>query len=130
MSGPASGTRGNQLASHGLPAEDVIAAVESHGIEGLSPDEARRRIQRFGPNALAEPKRRSLLLVFLGQFKSPLIHLLIVAAGIALALGHISDALVIFTVVVLNAFIGAFHEGRAPARLSRETSFCSRLEMP
>lgn len=82
-----------------------------HG--GLSVDEARARLVRFGPNALPAPESRSLLSVFVGQFKSPLIYLLFAAAGVAFALGHTSDAIVIFIVVLLNAIIGAFQEGRA-----------------
>jgi magnesium-transporting ATPase (P-type) len=96
-----------------LNVAEAVAAVESDGDGGLSADEARGRLLRFGPNALPKPERRSLLSVFLGQFKSPLIYLLLVAAGIALALGQRSDAAVIFTVVLLNALIGAFQEGRA-----------------
>ena len=90
-----------------------MAAIESDSDEGLSVAEVRTRLARFGPNALPEYERRSLLWVVLGQFKSPLIYLLFLAAGIALALGHRSDAIVIFTVVLLNAVIGAFQEGRA-----------------
>ena len=98
---------------HALDAADVIAGVESDVAAGLAVEEARRRLARAGPNALPEAKRRSLASVFLGQFRSPLIYLLFVAAGVALALGHTNDALVIFTVVLLNALIGAFQEGRA-----------------
>jgi len=47
------------------------------------------------------------------QFKSPLIYLLFLAAGIALTLGHRSDAVVILIVVLFNAVIGALQEGRA-----------------
>ena len=98
---------------HALHAEEALAAVGSDAEAGLAAEEAARRLERFGANALPEPARRAWFLVFLGQFKSPLIYLLFAAAGIALALRHVSDAAVIFTVVVLNALIGAFQEGRA-----------------
>ncbi len=116
---PASGeARGNEHSRwHTLQADDAVAAVESDATSGLSTEEARLRLERFGPNALQEPKRRSLLSVFFSQFKSPLIYLLFVAAGIALALGHMKDAIVIFTVVLLNSVIGAFQEGRAERSL-------------
>jgi len=114
----ANGARENeQLRWHALHAEEAVAAVESDADGGLSAEEARRRLERFGPNALPETTRRSLLSVFLGQFKSPLIYLLFVAAGVALALGHVSDAAVIFIIVFLNAVIGAFQEGRAERSL-------------
>ncbi len=54
-----------------------------------------------------------MLAVFRGQFASPLIYLLLAASAIALALGEVSDAAVIFVVVLLNAVIGTVQEGRA-----------------
>ena len=108
---------GAQRLWHALHAEEALAAVESGAEKGLPAEEARRRLERFGPNALGEPERRSLGSVFLAQFKSPLIYLLFVAAGIALALAHLSDAAVIFAVVLLNALIGTFQEGRAERSL-------------
>lgn len=102
---------------HSLHAEETVAAIESDATSGLAPDEARRRLQHLGPNALREAKRRSLVSVFLHQFKSPLIYLLFAAAGVALALGHTNDAAVIFAVLLLNAVIGAFQEGRAERSL-------------
>jgi len=102
---------------HTLHPDEAVSAIESDAEKGLSTDEAARRLERFGPNALREPKRRSLLSVFLHQFKSPLIYLLFAAAGIALALGHTKDAAVIFVVLLMNAVIGAFQEGRAERSL-------------
>jgi magnesium-transporting ATPase (P-type) len=98
---------------HALESVEVANRVESEITRGLTPDEAGRRLASVGPNALPQAKRRSLVAVVLGQFRSPLIYLLFVAAGVALALGHTNDAVVIFTVVLLNAVIGAFQEGRA-----------------
>lgn len=103
---------------HALDGVDAVAAVESDATEGLSPDEACRRLEHFGPNALRETRRRSLLAVFIGQFRSPLIYLLFIAAGIALALGHSQDAAVIFGVVLLNSIVGTIQEGRAERSLA------------
>jgi Ca2+-transporting ATPase len=101
---------------HALKAEDAVAGVESDD-RGLSSAEARRRLERYGRNALPEAQSRSLFSVFIGQFKSPLIYLLFAAAAIALGLGHTSDAVVIFIVVLLNSIIGAVQEGRAERSL-------------
>jgi magnesium-transporting ATPase (P-type) len=103
---------------HALHPEEAVSVIESNAESGLAVEEAGHRLERFGPNALPEAESRSLASVFIGQFKSPLIYLLFVAAGIALALGHVSDAGVIFTVVLLNAIIGAFQEGRAERALA------------
>ncbi len=102
---------------HAMHAADAVAAMDSNAASGLTPEAARGRLERFGANALGERQRRSLIGVFLRQFKSPLIYLLFVAAGIALALGNVRDAIVIFTVVLLNAVIGGFQEGRAERSL-------------
>ena len=103
---------------HELHGAEAVEAIASDAAGGLSAAESRRRLERFGPNALPEPERRSLLSIFLGQFKSPLIYLLLAAAGIALALGHLTDAVVIFVVVLLNALIGTIQEGRAERSLA------------
>jgi Ca2+-transporting ATPase len=103
---------------HALPIQETISALGSDDQQGLPPDEVARRLERFGDNALPEATRRSLAAVFLGQFKSPLIYLLIVAAGIALAIGERTDAVVILVVVFLNAAIGALQEGRAERALA------------
>ena len=102
---------------HALRTDEAVTALESDALAGLSTAESRRRLARYGPNALPEPRRRSIAALFLGQFKSPLIYLLFVAAGVAFALGHRSDAGVIFVVVLLNAIIGAVQEGRAERSL-------------
>ncbi|MFN0060583.1 MAG: cation-translocating P-type ATPase [Planctomycetota bacterium] len=102
---------------HALLGAEAVTAVESNGIDGVSLEEAHARLLRFGPNALPQIEQRSLFSVFTAQFKSPLIYLLLVASGIALALGHASDAVVILIVVLLNALIGAFQEGRAARSL-------------
>jgi Ca2+-transporting ATPase len=103
---------------HALHAAEALAAVASDAASGLSLDEVSQRLQRFGPNALPEPARRSVLAVFIRQFKSPLIYLLLVAAGIAVVIGERSDAAVISVVVLLNALIGGVQEGRAERSLA------------
>jgi magnesium-transporting ATPase (P-type) len=79
----------------------------------LSRDEAARRLNSYGPNALPEQKPPSLLTLFLRQFRSPLIYLLLALAAVAFLLGEQSDALVILAVVIVNSIIGSFQEGRA-----------------
>lgn len=80
---------------------------------GLGEEEARRRLEDDGPNALPEAARKSLAWLFVRQFASPLIYILFVAAAIAVSVGKMGDAGVILAVVVLNALIGVIQEGRA-----------------
>jgi Ca2+-transporting ATPase len=81
--------------------------------QGLSQAEAAKRLLTGGTNELPQGKKPSKLLVFLRQFKSPLIYILIVAAVITLFFGSIVDSLVIALILVANAIIGFFQENKA-----------------
>ena len=77
---------------------------------GLTSDEAERRLARFGPNRLPEPKSAGPALIFLSQFLSPFIYILLVAAAVSLAVGQIPSAAFILVVLLLNATIGTVQE--------------------
>ena len=98
---------------HALPVDAVAARLRADSQQGLSDVQAARRLDEHGENALPEAKKRSLTVLFLGQFRSPLIYILFVAAALALLLGKQGDALVILVVVFVNAIIGTIQEGRA-----------------
>ena len=108
------GTRasGEVVAWHALSRDQALARLETSEA-GIPPGEVAARQVAVGPNALPERRRRSGFQIFLRQFKSPLIYLLLVAAGIALGLGERADAAVIVGVLLTNAIVGAFQEGRA-----------------
>ncbi len=80
---------------------------------GLSTDEARIRQERYGPNELAEQKRKSVAAMFLGQFTDFLILILLVAAVVSGIVGDPVDTLAIVVIVLLNAVLGASQEYRA-----------------
>ncbi|HSN15164.1 MAG TPA: HAD-IC family P-type ATPase [Anaeromyxobacteraceae bacterium] len=101
-----------ETAWHALDGAQALAALDATP-GGLTGAEAARRLARHGPNALPEGKRSSLLAVFARQFASPLIYLLVVAAIIAIAVGERGDAIVIGAILMANAVIGTFQEGRA-----------------
>ena len=98
---------------HTLPVDAVAARLRTDTQTGLSDAEAVRRLGEHGENALPEADKRSLAQLFLGQFRSPLIYILFVAAALALLLGKHGDAFVILVVVFVNAVIGTIQEGRA-----------------
>ncbi len=98
---------------HALDSAAVLDRLGSDAATGLSAQTSALRLARHGPNALPEAAPRSALLVFLRQFKSPLIYILFIAATLATSMGHWGDAAVILAVVLINALIGAFQEGRA-----------------
>ena len=107
----------NEILWHSLSVEETAAKLETDFKAGLTTLEANRRLLKFGRNSLPQPKMKSLLAIFVSQFKSPLIYLLLAATVIAYLIGEPKDALVIFVVVILNAVIGAFQEGRAEQSL-------------
>lgn len=109
---------GPQHSWHSLQASEVLDKFKSNIIKGLSSNDAKSRLARWGTNTLPEPKSRAFFLIILHQFLSPLIYLLLAAAGIAFFIGDASDAIVILVVVFLNAAIGAFQEGRAEQSLA------------
>ena len=111
-------TRADKVAWHSLDAAAIVSAVGTDVEKGLTPAQADSSRAKHGENALPETPPRSLMSVFLHQFKNPLIYLLFGAAGVALAMREVSDAIVIFVVVMLNAFIGAYQEGRAERALA------------
>ena len=77
---------------------------------GLSQAEAEARLSRFGRNALPRGKPPSLAAIFLAQFKSPLIYVLLAAALVSALLREWTDAGFIFAVLLINAVIGTFQE--------------------
>ena len=92
------------------------AAADSLGVDpelGLTADEVARRQTLHGPNEIASKGGRSRLAIFIKQFKSVLVALLIVAAALSAAFGQWAEALAVLMVPVLNAFIGYFTELRA-----------------
>jgi len=116
---------------HAVYAEEVGAFLDRVGVsstDGLSEDEAKRRLEQHGRNRLPEPPRKSELLRLLEQFKNPLVLTLIAAAAIALVVGftaakeesflhRFGDAIAIVLIVILNAFLGYYQERRAEAAL-------------
>lgn len=80
---------------------------------GLTNAEAKRRLLEMGENKLPAAKPQSLFSIFLSQFKSPLIYVLLVAAAVLLWLHENIDANIIFFVLLFNAIVGTIQEGRA-----------------
>ncbi len=80
---------------------------------GLSSEEAGKRLQDHGPNTLKEVRKRTLFMIFLDQFKDFMIMVLIAAAVVSGVIGELVDTLAIIVIVILNAIIGFIQEYRA-----------------
>ncbi|QSQ12894.1 cation-translocating P-type ATPase [Myxococcus landrumensis] len=106
---------------HALPPERVFEQLGSEA-GGLTDEQARERLSRHGPNVLQRQKGEGALKLLWRQVNSPFIWVLIVSAVLAVALGKLTDGLVVAAVVVLNTLIGfvqEFRAGRAIEALSR-----------
>lgn len=81
--------------------------------QGLTREEAQERLNLYGPNKFIDYKAESIVAIFFRQFQSPLIYILVGAAVLVFAMGEMVDGFVILLVLLLNALIGAYQEGKA-----------------
>ena len=87
------------------------------------------RLIEYGPNSLPEKKRRSLLLLLLGQFSDFMIVVLLVAAFISGFIGEPQDTVAIIVIVLLNAVIGVIQEFRAERAVAAPIPVAARPEV-
>lgn len=97
---------------HSLDASEVLARTQSR-LQGLTALEAAERFQQYGPNCLPSKPPPGLVTIFLHQFLSPLIYILILAGVVSMSIGEWTDAAFIFAVILLNAVLGTFQEWKA-----------------
>ena len=97
---------------HQKDTNEAIEALNS-SIQGISSEEALKRLQEFGTNELKEKKKKTPLMMFLDQFRDFMILVLIAAAVISGIIGEPSDTIAIAVIVILNAIIGFVQEYRA-----------------
>lgn len=105
-----------KTAWHSYAIVDVLKTLGTTE-QGLSSAEAEKRRATYGANILTHAPVESAFAVFLRQFKSPLIAILIVAALLSFVLKEVLDALLILAILIFNATIGFFQERRADAAL-------------
>ena len=92
--------------------KDVVYSLKS-SLEGLSVEEAAKRIEKYGPNELKEIAKRTVFMMVLDQFKDFMIMVLIAAAVVSGIIGELIDTIAIVVIVILNAIIGFVQEYRA-----------------
>ena len=107
---------------HNKPVEDIASEFGTDANRGLRQDEIQSRIDKYGKNTLVQKKQRSFISMFVAQFKSFLIILLIIAAVISGVMGvktgeGLLDTYIIAGILLLNAFIGAYQEFKAQKSL-------------
>ncbi|MEM2875503.1 MAG: HAD-IC family P-type ATPase, partial [Candidatus Bathyarchaeia archaeon] len=102
---------------HAKESGEVLQDLKA-SLNGLSSDEARRRLEEYGPNELEEAKKITALEIFLNQFKDVFVIMLIIATAIAYYVDFMKneapiDSITIAVIVVLNAVVGFVQEYRS-----------------
>ena len=98
---------------HAAPVEALASALDSDLAHGLTTEEAGRRLERFGPNRPERRRRTPYLRLALHQVADPLVALLIAAAAISIAIGHLNEGIAIAAILVLNGLLGFWQEAGA-----------------
>lgn len=110
--------------------QDIVLKNLDASIDGLSSQEANRRLTLYGRNELAEGEKRSFFAKFIDQFKDLMIIILLLAAMLSViteGMHGLTDAIIILVVVVLNAAFGVYQEGQAEAAIKALKSMSSPL---
>ena len=92
---------------------EVIKKHNSDPNRGLTSDEARKRLEKFGPNRLESSDKKSLVKKIIDQLADPMVILLVIAAIVSAFTGDAIEAVIIVAIVVINAIMSIIQEGRA-----------------
>ncbi|MFZ0282125.1 MAG: calcium-translocating P-type ATPase, PMCA-type [Bacteroidales bacterium] len=104
------------------PIDDILTSFKTAETTGLTTEEVGRRLEEYGYNQLESKHRKRFLQMFIAQFKSFMIIILLIAAVISGVVGIMNDeglldTFVILGILILNAFVGAFQERKAESSL-------------
>lgn len=117
------------MENHSKDKRELLQELKADPLNGLSSQEAKKRLEEVGENKLAEKKKKSLFVRFLEQFKDVMIIILIIAAIISLVVAFFSEETgsdklmefiepaLIFLIVILNAIMGVIQENKAEKAL-------------
>jgi P-type Ca2+ transporter type 2C len=103
---------------HTLSVEEVVAALDTNAQNGISDAEAGKRTITFGANVYAVQKQKSIWLILLLQFKSPIVYLLLFAVAVTIYFQNYTEAIAIGVVIFVNALIGFFMELQARSSMN------------
>lgn len=109
---------------YSAPLSEVLTKTATDPKLGLSQNEVTERLQKYGENRLREKKKQSNLSRFIGQFKDVMIIILLIAAAVSFGVvvfeknwGELFEPILILVIVVLNAIMGVYQEGKAEKAL-------------
>lgn len=101
-----------------LNSAEIIKKLET-STAGLTSSEAQRRLSFYGPNILKPKKKFGVFSIFISQFKSPIILILIFAAGLSFFLKDPSDAAIILSIVLISSILGFWQEFKATTTINK-----------
>ncbi|RKX61615.1 MAG: ATPase P, partial [Thermodesulfobacteriota bacterium] len=101
---------------YSLSPPEVLKRLKTN-IQGLTQEEAQKRLVQYGENKLEEKKPVTPWQIFFNQFKSVLIAILLIASIASFAIGEVTDAFTILAIVILNAILGFTQEFKAEKAL-------------
>src|SRR6201991_3186148 len=113
----ASGSQSDVTSWHAVAADEVSRRLDTNVQSGLSGTTVQQRLAKYGHNRLPEGRRQGPWMRFLQQFNNILVYVLLGAGFVKLMVGLWLDAAIILAVVVLNALLGFFQEGKAEKAL-------------
>jgi len=93
--------------------KEIIEHFSINLEEGLSIEEAKKKLKEHGPNKLKEQEKRSIWEIIISQINNPVIYLLTVASVVAFIFGDTPEAIAILVVLLLNTIIGFWMEFQA-----------------
>lgn len=110
----------------------IVEILNSDLTSGLTKNEVAQRLDEYGYNQLAAGRKKSFLKMFIGQFKSFMIIILLIAAVISGVVGVMEgegllDTFIILGILILNAFVGAFQERKAETSLEALKSLAAPI---
>jgi len=97
---------------HDKKIEDIFKELKTNE-EGLTEEEAHKRLEKYGFNEIKQAKKIHPIKIFLEQFHNTVIYILIAALVISIFIGETIDAVVIGVIVILNAIVGFIQEYKA-----------------
>jgi P-type Mg2+ transporter len=100
------------VAFHTLPENELRAKLDATR-EGLTSAQADTRLGQFGHNDISQARKRPVIIQFLEHFKNLLVIILLIAAGISLVVGEVTDAVIIFIIVIASVTLDFFQEYKA-----------------
>lgn len=98
---------------HRLSVEETAEQLDTDVKNGIQTSSFEQRKEKYGLNELEKKKQTTIFQMFLEQFKDYMIIILMVASGVSIFIGEVTDAIVILAIVILNACFGVYQEYRA-----------------